>query len=162
MNLLEKIKQKAFKIGYFHVYESWEDKHLQFKKQYDKPLGGKTLGPVVYFLFVDGELTKIGKTVNLGGRLGTYREGRSRGESTNTLIMDTMKYDEKTKDDVIEMYAIKVPPKVLEYTCPLTGDTIKEYVDMVTNLERRYTHLYLAEYGDRRLTMISQIPKKYK
>ena len=162
MSLIEQIKAKAFKIGYFHVYKSWDDTHLQFEKEYDKRLGGKTLGPVLYFLFVDGELTKIGKTVNLGVRLSTYKQGRSRGEATNTLIMDTMKYDDKTKDDVIEMYGIKVPHVDLKYKCPLTGNELNESVDMITNLERRYTHLYLAESGGKRLSMISQIPKKYR
>jgi hypothetical protein len=114
------------------------------------------LGDVVYFMFVNDQLMKIGKAGGKGGfagRANTYMQGRY-GDATNRRIMDVM---DKIGETHIDVYCVQSPKKVIEYNCPLTGEVITEEVSTHKNVELRLTHKYLAEDVNNELAFCNQL-----
>ena len=116
------------------------------------------LGDVVYFMFVNDKLMKIGKAggaMGFAGRVGTYQQGRGQyGDATNRRIMEVMDSLEETHIDV---YCVQCPRHVVEYTCPLTNELIQEEITTHKNTETRLTHKFLAESASNELPFCNQL-----
>ena len=141
MSVIKNAKANGMHIGYFDVTAD------TMKFNYADGVRRKDiidLGDIVYFMFVDDKLMKIGKAGGangFAGRIGTYNRGRL-GDQTNKLILDVM---EMIDADRIDVLAVQSPRKVIQYTCNLTGDEITEEVPTHKNNESRYTHMFLGE-----------------
>lgn len=114
------------------------------------------LGDIVYFMFVDNILAKIGAAGGHGGwpsRCSQYKKGVG-GDSTNDYIYEQMKLRNKNQIDV---YMISAPKKQVEMTCPLTNKPV--IIDVATHkeLEQYYTQRYLAENKHNELFLSKQL-----
>jgi hypothetical protein len=102
------------------------------------------LGDLVYFMYVNDRLMKIGKTNAAAGfydRAQMYKRGRN-GDQTNNRIMDVMESIEET---VIEIYAVLSPRESVDLVCPLTGTTETLFIKTAEAREKLLTKLYLNE-----------------
>lgn len=151
--LTAQILKKATKIGHFHVY----DGTMTFNRAAGmRAKDIKALGDVVYFMFVDGKLMKIGKAGGASGfvgRAGTYNRGRL-GDATNNLIIDVM---ESLHETEIEVFAFSVPRYTVQYECPLTGQDLEVEVSIHKDIEKLYTDIYLMEDRDNELPFCNQL-----
>jgi len=114
------------------------------------------LGDVVYFMYVNGEMYKIGKAggaEGFAGRAGTYNRGRF-GDATNNRIIDIMQ-DEG--ENIIEVYCVQVPRPVVQYTCPITGEIFKVEVSIHKDIESHYTNKFLLENPFNELPFCNQL-----
>lgn len=91
---------------------------------------------IVYFMFVDGILKKIGQSTNWSGRIGTYERG-IHGDATNNRIISIMEGYEKNK---IEILAIKVDRMIVSVTCPVTNETLNTEVSLAEKWEKHFTN----------------------
>lgn len=155
MKIKQLINEKAQYLGYFTV----EGDQMLFTRA--DGLRRKdiiALGDIVYFMFVDGDLMKIGKAggkLGFAGRINTYQQGRGPyGDMTNKRIMDVMDLLDQSKIDV---YAVTSPRQIIKFNCPLTGEEITEEVSTHQNTEKRLTHQYLAESACHELPFCNQI-----
>jgi hypothetical protein len=116
-----------------------------------------TLGDVVYFMYVNNKLVKIGKSGGAKGwndRMAQYKRGRLTKDRTNHRIMDIMNsYGESQ----IEVYAVKSPRRKIKMKCPLTGETFVFMVQTHRELEISLTHRYLNEQPARDLPFCKQL-----
>lgn len=100
----------------------------------------KALGDIVYFMYVDDVLMKIGKAGKKGGwdgRVGTYKQGRSKnGDRTNKLIHKVMTEMNK---DTIEIYCIRTPREIKEIKIEGQEDTFIAELPTNCNVEQYYT-----------------------
>lgn len=116
------------------------------------------MGDIVYFMFVNNQLMKIGKAggkMGFAGRLNTYQQGRGKyGDATNRRIMDVL---DSIEEDTVEVYCVRCPRHVVEYNCPLTGHKIKEEISTHKETETRLTHKYLAESSSNELPFCNQL-----
>lgn len=116
----------------------------------------KALGDIVYFMFVDDKLMKIGKAGGadgFAGRAGTYSRGVY-GDATNRKILDVMN---SLNRDRIEVFYVQCPKYVIEYNCPLTNELLTEKVSTHKNVEVRLTQKYLSEDTNRDLPFCHQL-----
>ena len=114
------------------------------------------LGDLVYFMYVNDRLMKIGKTSAAAGfydRAQTYKRGRQ-GDSTNNRIMDVM---ESIEEYDIEIYGILSPRESMELICPLTGQSDILYVKTAETREKLLTKRYLNEEPARDLPFCNQL-----
>jgi len=99
----------------------------------------KAMGDIVYGMYVNDTLVKIGKagsTNGWAGRIGTYGVDPA-GEATNRKIITHLKEDFTYETDV-EVYGISVPRVHSEYFCPVTKATVS--IDLPRNHQVE-THL---------------------
>lgn len=85
----------------------------------------KAMGDIVYGMYVNGGLVKIGKagsTNGWAGRISTYGVD-PKGEATNRKIITHLKED-FTYETRVEVYGISVPRIHSEYFCPVTRETV--------------------------------------
>ena len=145
--------EKAIHIGHFHVH----GQTMRFNRKPEfRAKDIKALGDVVYFMYVKGELYKIGKAGGASGfenRAGTYNRGRL-GDATNNRIIDVM--DDIQESD-IEVYCVQVPRPVVEYTCPITNEVHKISVSIHKDIETLYTNNYLNEDSSNELPFCHQL-----
>lgn len=117
-----------------------------------------SMGDIVYFMFVNNKLMKIGKAggkMGFAGRLRTYQQGRGKyGDATNRRIMDIL---DSIEEDTVEVYCVRCPRHTIEYLCPLTGRKIKEDISKHKEIEARLTHEYLAESSNNELPFCNQL-----
>ena len=116
----------------------------------------KEFGDMVYFMFVNGELMKIGKAAGNGGwysRMGMYQRGMF-GDQTNKLIMRVMKQIGETS---IDIYAIPSPRHTVTITCPITNNEYQTEVETAKDLETKLTQAYLTESADNELPFSVQL-----
>jgi hypothetical protein len=114
------------------------------------------LGDLVYFMYVNDRLMKIGKTNAAAGfydRAQTYKRGRI-GDQTNNRIMDVMESIEET---VIEIYGVLSPRESIALVCPLTGITETLFIKTAEAREKLLTQLYLNEEPARDLPFCMQL-----
>jgi hypothetical protein len=153
MSFAKEALKKAIHIGYFHVHG---DTMTFYRKDGYRAKDIKALGDVVYFMYVKGELYKIGKAGGASGfvgRAGTYNRGRL-GDATNNRIIDVME-DIQQKD--IEVYCVQIPRPVVEYTCPITGEVHQIPVSIHKDIESLYTDKYLSEDSAHELPFCNQL-----
>lgn len=152
-NLSTQFKKQALEIGHFDVF----DGTMTFVRAPGlRRKDIKALGDVVYFMFVDGELMKIGKAGGANGfvgRAGTYNRGRL-GDATNNLIIDVM---ESLNKNEIVVYAIPVPRQISKYECPITGEVLEVEVSIHKDIEKLYTNKYLQEDPSNELPFCNQL-----
>jgi len=153
MCTLSEISKRASYLGYFTI----EGGRMPFTKAEGlRRKDVKALGDVVYFMFVDNELMKIGKAGGASGfasRAETYSRGVY-GDATNRKIWDVMNSLNK---DRIEVFYVQCPKHVIEYNCPLTNDLLTEEVSTHKNVEVRLTQKYLSEDESRDLPFCHQL-----
>ena len=81
------------------------------------------LSDLVYFMYVNNKLVKIGKSGGADGwndRMSQYKRGRlASTDRTNNRIMDIM---ESYGESEIKVYAVQSPRREIEMVCPLTGE----------------------------------------
>ena len=114
------------------------------------------MGDIVYFMYVNGHLAKIGKAGGASGwysRFNQYKRGRD-GDATNCRIMDVM---EAIEESHIEVYGISSPRSEIEQTCPLTGEVFTVMVETHRELERNLTNRYLDEEPAHDLPFCNQL-----
>lgn len=114
------------------------------------------MGDVVYFMYVNDRLSKIGKAGGANGwygRFNQYKRGRE-GDATNCRIMDVMEAIEQYH---IEVYGISSPRREIEQVCPLTGETFAVMVETHRELERNLTNRYLDEEPAHDLPFCNQL-----
>lgn len=138
---ISKLAQRAEYIGYFDVTET------EINYVTDKTWSNfRSMGNIVYFMYVEDRLMKIGIAGGSGGwygRVGMYKAGASKGgDATNRLILRVMKELGKSK---IDIYAVAVPKMQISLTCPLTGDIIEDEVEVNRLVEQNLTGRYLSE-----------------
>jgi hypothetical protein len=144
--------KKAIHIGHFHIAGD----SMRFYRNGYRAKDIKALGDVVYFMYVNGELYKIGKAGGANGfcgRAGTYNRGRL-GDATNRRIMDIM---EDIPADEIQVYALPIPRRIFTETCPLTGEIFEIEVSLHKEYESRYTTMYLEEDSSHDLPFCNQL-----
>jgi hypothetical protein len=153
MALSQKILEKSIHIGYFHVHGDT----MSFQRNDNfRAKDIKALGDVVYFMYVNDELYKIGKAGGASGfcgRAGTYNRGKL-GDATNRRILDIM---EDMQEQDIQVYCVQIPRPVVEYTCPITNDTYKIPVSIHKDIESLYTDKYLSEDSANQLPFCNQL-----
>ena len=113
-------------------------------------------GDVVYFMFVDNVLQKIGKAAGAHGfwdRQAEYCKKAKYHDKTTTMIMRTLKELGQTE---IEVFAVFTPKQRVESTCELTGEATVDYIEMASARESRFTTMYLKEDHGRDLLMCTQ------
>jgi len=157
--LLERIVSSAFYLGQLELNA---DDTMTFTTPHKKKSGQRNrkffyeLGDIVYFMFVEGQLMKIGKAARGGGwygRMGTYEQG-IRGDMTNKMIIAKMHDMKKTKIDII---AVKTPRVKTSITCPILNETTEVEIETAIEVERMLTNKYLAEMNLKSLPFCSQI-----
>jgi hypothetical protein len=155
MNIEQMINEKSQYLGYFKVDG---DKMPFVRRENIRRKDIIALGDIVYFMYVDNKLMKIGKAggkLGFAGRINTYQQGRGPyGDMTNKRIMDVMDLIDQSKIDV---YAVSCPREIVKFECPLTGNEITEEVTTHQNTEKRLTHQYLAECANNELPFCNQI-----
>lgn len=113
-------------------------------------------GNMVYFMFVENKLMKIGIAAGKTGwnaRVGMYKSG-VKGDATNRRILRVMKDLGK---DTIHIYAVQVPKEKISFTNPLTGDTIDTEVEVVRPIEQSLTAQFLSENANNELPFCNQL-----
>ena len=153
MSVIKNVKKNGQYIGHFDV-TSDTMKFVNADGLRRKDI--IALGDIVYFMFVDNKLMKIGKAGGangFAGRVGTYNRGRL-GDATNNLIIDVM---ESIDADRIDVWAVQSPRETIKYKCNLTGETIAEEVPTHKNNESRYTHMFLGESTANDLPFCTQL-----
>lgn len=102
------------------------------------------MGNVVYFMYVNGELQKIGIAAGKDGwygRVGMYNKGMNKGgDATNARICRAM---EQLGETTIKVYAVPVPKQKISFTNPVTGDIMETEVEVVREVEKDLTAKYL-------------------
>lgn len=114
------------------------------------------LGNIVYFMFVNDRLMKIGIAGGQTGwvsRYGMYNLGE-RGDSTNRRILRVMK---ELDESQIEVYAVQCPKQKITFTCPLTGVIIEDEVEIIRLAEQHLTKQYLNESAGNELLFSRQL-----
>jgi len=114
------------------------------------------LGEIVYFMYVNNELSKIGAAGGAGGwytRCEQYKKGYS-GDFTNKLIYNKMK---EIGESRIDVWGIPTPEIIVQVTCSLTGKDLSLKLSKHKELEKHYTAQYLAEHKNNRLFLSKQI-----
>ena len=99
----------------------------------------KAMGDIVYGMYVNDSLVKIGKagsTNGWAGRIGTYGVD-PKGEATNRKIITHLKED-FTYETRVDVYGITVSRVHSEYFCPVTNGTVS--IDLPRNHQVE-THL---------------------
>lgn len=136
MSVSTNIQKVGTYLGYFtiveHTTNTNNDKPSRTyeKLSFTKAPGMETrdfkaMGDIVYGMYVNGTLVKIGKagsTNGWAGRITTYGVD-PKGEATNRKIITHLKED-FTYETKVEVYGISVPRVVSEYFCPVTCETI--------------------------------------
>jgi len=136
MTVANKIKKIGTYLGYFTVQEYTTN--LDNNKPsctytaliFTNAEGMKTrdylaMGDIVYGMYVNDKLTKIGKagsSFGWYGRIKTYRKNPEK-ESTNNKIISIMQENYK-KGTRIEVYGYTIPRIKTEYFDPITEETI--------------------------------------
>jgi hypothetical protein len=85
-----------------------------------------SMGDIVYGMYVDNKLVKIGKAGGLMGwaqRASTYAVDPA-GEATNRKILKHLAEDFKTKNPKIYVYGLSVPRIKNTFFCSITQETI--------------------------------------
>ncbi len=153
MSIAKAVLDDGIFLGHFFVV----DGDMNFSPRLDlKRKGMIELGDIVYFMFVDGILKKIGKAGGKHGwacRIGTYNRGIN-GDATNKLIIEEM---HKIGANRIEVYAYQTPRAIVSVWDPLNKKTIDVEVSTNQEYERRYTHEYLAESAQNNLPFCRQL-----
>jgi len=109
----------------------------------------KAMGDIVYGMYVNGNLVKIGKagsTNGWAGRIGTYGVD-PKGEATNRKIITHLKED-FTYETRVEVYGISVPRIHSEYFCPITRETVSIELPQNHQVETHLTTEAEAEGTD--------------
>ena len=144
-------RQHGTYLGQFNVRGSVMD--FQPALTYSEYLA---MGDIVYFMYVNGRLFKIGKAGGAHGfysRFNQYKKGRS-GDSTNCRIMDVMESFQETE---IEVYGIMSPKLDTHMQCPLTGKTVNVQIETHREIERLLTTQYLNEKPAHDLPFCNQL-----
>lgn len=139
-------------IGYFTVTED----NMSFKREGYSRQDILKMGDVVYFMYVRGQLMKIGKAggaTGFQGRANTYSQGRF-GDATNRKILDYMK---GLGESEIQVYAISVPREEVYRQCPITGREVKYSVSMHKEYEAFLTSQFLTEEPKNELPFCTQL-----
>lgn len=153
MTFANLVREKAIHIGHFHVHGDTMSFHR--KPEY-RAKDIKALGDVVYFMYVQGTLHKIGKAGGASGfcgRAGTYNRGRL-GDATNNRIIDVM---EDIQESDIEVYCVQILRPVVEYVCPITNEVYKIPVSIHKDIESLYTDKHLSEDASNELKFCNQL-----
>ena len=104
----------------------------------------KAFGDVVYFMYVDDRLVKIGKaggSNGFAGRLGTYTAAEKHHDTTNRMFIRKLKEMNQT---TIKIFAVSVPRPVVNVKCPLTGTIINIESETLKVFESKYTEMAMA------------------
>lgn len=139
-------------IGYFTVTED----SMAFNREGYSRQDILKMGDVVYFMYVQGQLMKIGKAGGATGfecRANTYSQGRA-GDATNRKILDCMK---GLGESEIQVYAISVPREEVYRQCPITGREVKYSVSMHKEYEAFLTSQFLNEETENELPFCTQL-----
>lgn len=155
---IDDIYEKGIYLGSLKILESGL---MKFSCPHMKENGQKNrkffidLGDIVYFMFVNGKLMKIGKTGNWYNRVYLYEGGNGpRGDQTNCNIIDCMN---SIGEDVIEVYAIKSPKKEVIVESELLDEAITVEVETSIVLEKKLTAKFLNESVDNVLPFCRQL-----
>lgn len=153
MTFVENIRDRATYIGSFQIHGSTMTFHRDLDLRRKDIIA---MGDMVYFMFVNGQLMKIGKAggaTGFAGRAGMYNRGRL-GDATNNRILDIMEEIGKT---TIDVFAIPVPRQVVKYECPVTGEIFEMEVSIHKDIETLYTDKYLMEDASNELPFCNQL-----
>ena len=157
--ILDQIVASSFYLGELIIND---DDTMTFTTPHKKKSGQRNrkffneLGDIVYFMFVEGQLMKIGKAARGGGwygRMSTYEQG-IRGDMTNKMIIAKMHDIGKTKIDII---AVKTPRVMTSITCPVLNETTQVEIETAIEVERMLTNKYLVEMNLESLPFCTQI-----
>lgn len=113
-------------------------------------------GDLVYFMFVNDHLMKIGKAAGDGGwnvRVNQYKRGL-KGDQTNKLILSKLK---NNGSYVIEVLGLKTPRIKTQIPCPLTETMIDTEIETAGSIEKYYTKKFLKESNENKLAFCRQI-----
>ena len=152
MSISDLMLQKGIYLGRFNVRGDVMD--FEPTLTYSEYIA---LGDVVYFMYVNNKLVKIGKAGGAKGwnvRMSQYKRGRHAKDSTNHRIMDIM---DSYGESEIEVYAVQSPRREIQMDCPLTGETFVFMVETHRELERSLTTRYLNEQPARDLPFCKQL-----
>lgn len=154
MTTAKKLMDQGTYLGYFEIKEFTNPRGKTYNRlEFTAELVRKdyiAMGDIVYGMYVNGILHKIGKA---GGALGwstrynTYQKEPTIEPSSRRIIekMDEMNYDTDSK---IEVFAISVPKVQSSYFCPLTKETIDIEVSRNGEVETYLTQVTEAESED--------------
>lgn len=107
------------------------------------------MGDIVYGMYVNGQLVKIGKagsSFGWAGRIGTYGVDPAL-EATNRKIIASLK-ENFTYDARIEVYGIQVPRVHSEYFCTVTRETVSIELPQNSEVETHLTAQAELEFED--------------
>jgi hypothetical protein len=160
MKMLKKIINKSVYLGELKLNNNgtmkFETPHKRNAWQRNRQFF-YDLGDVVYFMFVKGELMKIGKAGGKGGwyvRANLYEAGiSSRGDKTNKMIVEKL---QEMGEDTITILAIQSPRITTSIKCPVLKESVEVELETATQLESVLTNKYLTEMKMSKLTFCSQ------
>jgi len=136
MSVSDKIQSTGTYLGYFNVVTHTTNKNndkpsREYQRlKFTKAPGMQTrdfnaMGDIVYGMYVNSSLVKIGKAGSgkgWTGRIGSYSNDPA-ADPTNNKIIQIMNDDYK-KDTRIEVYGFSVPRMQSDFFCPITNETI--------------------------------------
>jgi len=157
---METIAQRMRKVGtyfgYFDIqpYENVNEDSPNFGVSYDRLIFHAALkrrefiafGDLVYFMYINNDLVKVGKAegaIGWAGRMNTYRKDPD-DDATNKKIMDIMKEDYSVVEPIY-VYAISVPRVASDYYCNLTDSAVMVSIPRAGKVETYLTECVEAQ-----------------
>jgi len=115
----------------------------------------RDFGDMVYFMFVNNKLMKIGKACGWNTRVSMYKNGANpRGDATNKRIIRVMS---EMKMSEVRVYAVRSPRLKVSLANPLDGSTIETELETAHKLEKTLTSQYLSESSNNTLPFSNQL-----
>ena len=159
-NVSTNIKRVGVYLGYFTVQEHTTNvNNNKPSRTYNKlaftkaeglePRDFKAMGDIVYGMYVNDQLLKIGKAGSTNGwygRITTYGVD-PKGEATNRKIITSLNenFNENIK---VHVYGVVVPRVKVDYFCPVTQQTISSELPQNHQVETHLTSEAVVEGED--------------
>ena len=137
-NVSDEFLSKGTYLGYFEVetHTTNKDKDDKPSQSYERLVFHRALnierrdliamGDIVYGMYVDNKLVKIGKAGGAEGwasRAYQYSHDPA-NDKTNRKILKHLREDFATKNPKVFVYGLSVPRIKTTYFCPITNETV--------------------------------------
>ena len=150
MTISSKIKDNGIYLGYITFNP---DENVGQRMCFHGALKRKdyiSMGDIVYGMYINDQLVKIGMTASAQGwygRQGTYTNINP-NEQTNAMFRRKIGEIFDYADVEIHVYAIQIPKIIDKYFDPISGTTVCEEVSRARKVEKRWTDIAKIEGED--------------
>lgn len=147
MTIAQNIKNKGIYIGYFTYVDGFDNndtpmKRLNFTGSF-RHTEYVNMGDIVYGMYINDQLVKIGMTASKKGWAGRYSTycNNNFDEKTNKMFRRVLgeRFDlDKVKIDV---YGVQSPKVTKEYFDPITNTMLTVNISMARDIEKQWTDI---------------------